>query len=339
MIGHSRQGRPIVARELGDPAASRTVLVVGSIHGDETQGQRVVRAAAPRTRGACGGVELWTIETVNPDGVAAGTRGNARSRRPQPQLRRRLEADPAVERLLLGPEAVLRARDAGGAALPAPPPTRCDHLVPPAVRPHADPVRRRGRRVALRYARLSGLPARDCYPTPPGAATGWQDEALREKAFVAEFGPGSLSRGAGPPPRAGGARDRGPVSALRGVHGRLAARRAAFVAVAFAFAVTMMGTTLPTPLYPLYQEKIGFSELMVTIVFAVYALAVIAGLLLFGAASDQLGRRRALLPGLALSAASAVAFLLVGGLGELFVGPDSARRSPPGCSRAPRPRR
>ena len=82
----------------------------------------------------------------------------------------------------------------------------------------------------------------------------------------------------------------------------------------------MMGTTFPTPLYPLYQEKIGFSELMVTIVFAVYAFAVIAGLLLFGAASDQLGRRRALLPGLALSAASAVAFLLVGGLAELFVG-------------------
>jgi MFS family permease len=59
---------------------------------------------------------------------------------------------------------------------------------------------------------------------------------------------------------------------------------------------------------------------MVTIVFAVYAFAVIAGLLVFGAASDQLGRRRALLPGLALSAASAVAFLLVGGLAELFLG-------------------
>ena len=56
------------------------------------------------------------------------------------------------------------------------------------------PCERRGRRVALRYARLSGLRARDCYPTPPGAATGWQDAALHEKAFVAEFGPGSLSR-------------------------------------------------------------------------------------------------------------------------------------------------
>jgi MFS family permease len=109
------------------------------------------------------------------------------------------------------------------------------------------------------------------------------------------------------------------VSAGASTRARLG-RRAAFVAVAYAFVVTMMGTTLPTPLYPLYQEKLGFSELMVTIVFAVYAFAVIAGLLLFGAASDQLGRRRALLPGLALSAASAVCFLAVGGLGELFAG-------------------
>ena len=56
------------------------------------------------------------------------------------------------------------------------------------------PCERRGRRVALRYARLSGLPPDDCYPTPPGAATGWQDAALKAKAFVAELGPGELGR-------------------------------------------------------------------------------------------------------------------------------------------------
>ena len=37
------------------------------------------------------------------------------------------------------------------------------------------------------YARLSGLPPDDCYPSPPGSATGWQNAALEEKAFVAEF--------------------------------------------------------------------------------------------------------------------------------------------------------
>ena len=40
---------------------------------------------------------------------------------------------------------------------------------------------------------------------------------------------------------------------------------------AFAFAVAMLGTTLPTPLYPLYQRHFGFSELTITVIFATYA--------------------------------------------------------------------
>ena len=55
------------------------------------------------------------------------------------------------------------------------------------------------------------------------------------------------------------------------------------------FAVCMTGTTLPTPLYPLYQQKFGFSELTVTVVYAVYAFAVIGVLLLAGNASDTVG--------------------------------------------------
>jgi MFS family permease len=97
-------------------------------------------------------------------------------------------------------------------------------------------------------------------------------------------------------------------------------RRAGFAVAAYAFAVTMLGTTLPTPLYGLYQEQFGFSELMVTVIFATYALGVIAALLLFGRLSDEIGRRRALLPGLALSALSAVGFLLAHGVAPLLVG-------------------
>jgi predicted MFS family arabinose efflux permease len=89
---------------------------------------------------------------------------------------------------------------------------------------------------------------------------------------------------------------------------------------AYAFAVTMMGTTLPTPLYVLYRERFGFSQLMITVIFATYAVGVIAALLLFGRVSDDIGRRRALLPGLALSALSAVAFLALHGLGLILVG-------------------
>jgi MFS family permease len=96
--------------------------------------------------------------------------------------------------------------------------------------------------------------------------------------------------------------------------------RFATAAVAFALAVAMLGTTLPTPLYDLYRERFGFSELMVTVIFATYAAGVIASLLLFGPLSDQVGRRRVLLPGLALSALSAIAFLLAHGLALLLVG-------------------
>ncbi|MEU8673292.1 MFS transporter [Streptomyces sp. NPDC048560] len=86
------------------------------------------------------------------------------------------------------------------------------------------------------------------------------------------------------------------------------------------FAVCMAGTTLPTPLYGLYQEKFGFSELVVTLVYAAYAFGVIGVLLLAGNVSDTVGRRPVLMCGLALAAASAVCFLSATGLGWLFAG-------------------
>ncbi|MET9419924.1 MFS transporter [Streptomyces sp. NPDC006540] len=97
-------------------------------------------------------------------------------------------------------------------------------------------------------------------------------------------------------------------------------RRPGYAAAALVFAIGMAGTTLPTPLYGLYQEKIGFSELMVTVVFAVYAVAVIAVLLVGGNYSDDVGRRPVLFCAMALSAASAGCFLLETGLPLLFAG-------------------
>lgn len=82
----------------------------------------------------------------------------------------------------------------------------------------------------------------------------------------------------------------------------------------------MMGTTLPTPLYGLYREQIGFSELIVTVVFAVYAVGVIAALLIAGGFSDVLGRRPVLLAALGLAALSAVCFLSERGLPLLYTG-------------------
>jgi len=92
------------------------------------------------------------------------------------------------------------------------------------------------------------------------------------------------------------------------------------VGAAYAFAATMVGTTLPTPLYALYKDKFGLSELIITVIFATYAVGVIAALLAFGSLSDQIGRRPVLLMGLGFSALSAVAFLLAESLGFLLVG-------------------
>ncbi|MEW1862134.1 MFS transporter [Streptomyces sp. NBC_00669] len=93
-----------------------------------------------------------------------------------------------------------------------------------------------------------------------------------------------------------------------------------YALAAVVFAVGMAGTTLPTPLYGLYRQQLGFSEFMVTVVFAVYACGVITALLIAGDFSDLLGRRPVLLAGLGFSALSAVCFVSEGGLPLLFVG-------------------
>ena len=76
LLGRSVRGRAIQATELGDPGAAHKLLVVGVIHGDETAGRAVVRALVDA--GAPPGVDLWVVDELNPDGVAARTRQNAR---------------------------------------------------------------------------------------------------------------------------------------------------------------------------------------------------------------------------------------------------------------------
>jgi predicted MFS family arabinose efflux permease len=93
-----------------------------------------------------------------------------------------------------------------------------------------------------------------------------------------------------------------------------------FLGAAFAFSVTMIGTTMPTPLYPIYQDRFGFSDLMITIIFAAYAGGVITALILTGRWSDQIGRRPMLLAGLVLSLLSDLVFWQANGLGMILTG-------------------
>jgi MFS family permease len=99
-----------------------------------------------------------------------------------------------------------------------------------------------------------------------------------------------------------------------------ARRRVAFWLLAFVFAATMLGTTLPTPLYDIYQAQWHFSAAIVTVTFAVYAAGVLLTLLLMGRASDQAGRKPVLAAALGCSALSTVVFILAPNVGVLMAG-------------------
>jgi MFS family permease len=96
--------------------------------------------------------------------------------------------------------------------------------------------------------------------------------------------------------------------------------RAAFWLLTFVFAATMLGTTLPTPLYDIYQAQWHFSAAIVTVTFAVYAAGVLLTLLLTGRASDQAGRKPVLAAALGCSALSTVVFILAPNVGVLMAG-------------------
>src|SRR5271169_1170706 len=90
---------------------------------------------------------------------------------------------------------------------------------------------------------------------------------------------------------------------------RATRHRVAFWLLTFVFAAAMLGTTLPTPLYVIYQSRWHFSAATVTVIFAVYAATVLATLLLAGRSSDQAGRRPVLAAALGVSALSTIAFI------------------------------
>ena len=95
--------------------------------------------------------------------------------------------------------------------------------------------------------------------------------------------------------------------------------RAGFWVVAAAFTAAMAITTVPTPLWSLYAQRDRFSSLTVTVAFAVYAVAVAFSLFLAGHVSDWYGRRRVLMPALALEVVAAVVFLAWPALPGLLV--------------------
>ncbi|WP_193047654.1 MFS transporter [Mycolicibacterium baixiangningiae] len=95
--------------------------------------------------------------------------------------------------------------------------------------------------------------------------------------------------------------------------------RYAFALLAYAFAVTMLGTTVPTPLYALYADRMDFAVFTTTVIYAAYAGGVLVALLAFGRWSDAVGRRPMLLAGVGFAIASAVVFLVADSVAVLLV--------------------
>jgi len=93
---------------------------------------------------------------------------------------------------------------------------------------------------------------------------------------------------------------------------------AAFALLASAGLTLLASSSAPTPLYATYQAKWGFSDLTITVIFGVYAVAVLASLLVFGSLSDHVGRKPLLIAGLGMQVPVMLLFAFAGNLDVLL---------------------
>ena len=75
LLGRSVQGRGFYAYQVGDPRATRTMVILGQMHGDEHAGVDITQSI--RHGAQVQGINLWVIPTINPDGNAGHVRRNA----------------------------------------------------------------------------------------------------------------------------------------------------------------------------------------------------------------------------------------------------------------------
>jgi MFS family permease/acetolactate synthase regulatory subunit len=105
-----------------------------------------------------------------------------------------------------------------------------------------------------------------------------------------------------------------PIPALQGVGNKLSSifsnRAVAFWLVAYSLCITLLGTNIPSPLLALYRAQWHLSPSMVTLLFAVYAVVVIPTIIISGQLSDQLGRKKLLIPGVFFIIVGSVLFVL-----------------------------
>ncbi|MGD9705603.1 MAG: DUF2817 domain-containing protein [Acidimicrobiia bacterium] len=190
-IGRSIEGRPITATERGTPGGT-VVLVIGVIHGNENAGIRIVDEL--RELDVPEGIDLWLIESINPDGVAHNVRGNANG----VDLNRNFPFD-------WQPLGAPGDWQYGGSGPASEPETAAvvgfvSNIAPAlTVWYHQDlfrvsPGQGLDGLIRARYAELTGLPLlRVTGGTYTGVAATWQRRTLPGVAFIVELGE-TLSR-------------------------------------------------------------------------------------------------------------------------------------------------
>jgi MFS family permease len=99
---------------------------------------------------------------------------------------------------------------------------------------------------------------------------------------------------------------------------RLSGRPALYL-LASLIVTLLAASAAPTPLYAIYQARWGFTPITTTIVFGVYAVAVLASLLTVGKLSDHIGRRPVLLAAITVQAAALLVFTIASGVPELLI--------------------
>jgi MFS family permease len=100
---------------------------------------------------------------------------------------------------------------------------------------------------------------------------------------------------------------------------RAPSRRASFLIVASALFVLLLDGNLPTPLYAVYRHEFGFSGTTLTLIFAVYAIALVPSLLVFGQLSDRVGRMPVIAGALGVAALGLILLAVAHSTFELFV--------------------
>jgi protein MpaA len=181
-IGHSVNGRPIAFFRDSAPDPALKVLVVGDIHGNEPAGMRITRrliGGRPPAR-----TDLFLVPTINPDGLAAGTRGNAHGVDLNRNFPYRWRPLGGGEYSGTGPLSEPETRAAYRLILRIHPDLTIWFHQPFGLidRPNGNPF------AAHRFADLIGLPLIRLPGPYPGSATRTQNhESPRSTAFVAEL--------------------------------------------------------------------------------------------------------------------------------------------------------